>query len=129
MSGKSRFFIFALVGGFAGAVNIVARILFSLVIPYEIAIVLAFPIALTVAFLLNRAYVFRTGGNRAAQFGRFTIVNLAALAQVWLVSVSLARFVFPAFGGVWHGDILAHTIGVISPIATSYFAHKRFTFR
>ncbi len=119
---------FVAVSGLAAAVNIAARAGFSLVTSYEVAIALAFPIALTTAFVLNRMFVFRATGSRALQFGRFLAVNVAALLQVWIVSVALARIVFPAIGGVWHGEFLAHAIGVFSPVATSYLAHKRYTF-
>ena len=120
---------FLLVGGVAALVNILARMAFSLFMPYELAIVAAFPVALTVAFVLNRSYVFSaTDGGATGQYLRFTVVNLVALAPVWLVSVGLARWLFPSIGFSWHPDTVAHTIGVLSPVAASYIGHKSFTF-
>lgn len=128
--GSVRFGKFLAVGGLAAAVNVIARILFSEVAPYEIAVVLAFPIALTTAFLLNRLYVFEEAGDGASgQYARFTLVNLLALAQVWVISVGLARIVFPAIGWEWHAELIAHAVGVASPVITSYHLHRWFTFR
>jgi putative flippase GtrA len=59
---------------------------------------------------------------------RFALVNIAAIAQVWIVSVGLARFVFPAAGFTWHAETVAHVIGVAVPVFTSYVGHKRFSF-
>jgi len=128
--GLARFGGFLAVGLFAAVVNVAARAAFSLVVPYEAAIVLAFPVALTTAFLLNRRFVFPEAGSDArGQYLRFTLVNLAALAQVWLVSVALARFILPAIAWEWEPELVAHSIGVASPVLTSYYAHKWFTFR
>ena len=129
MSERQRLILFIGIGGFASLVNLVARILFDGFTSYEAAIVLAFPVALTTAFLLNRALVFDGGrGDWRGQYWRFLLVNLAALAQVFLISVALARLIFPAIGFGWHADTVAHAVGLISPIFTSYWAHKHFSF-
>lgn len=124
-----NFVAFVLVGGFAAAVNVAAGWLFHHVISYDVAIVLAYLVAMTTAFTLNRLLVFReAAGHAHHQFARFVLVNLLALAQVWGVSVLLARMVFPAVGFTWQAETVAHAIGVCSPIWTSYLAHKHFSF-
>jgi putative flippase GtrA len=60
---------------------------------------------------------------------KFATVNVVSFAQVWLVSVGLARLLFPALTFQWHADSVAHMIGVASPLLFSYYAHKHFTFR
>lgn len=123
------FLLFVLISGFAAAVNLVSRILIDLLTSYEVAIVLAFPIALTTAFLLNRLFVFKPASPAwRGQFVRFLFVNLAALAQVFIVSVLFARLIFPAVGMKFHADTVAHAIGLVSPIFTSYWMHKHFSF-
>jgi putative flippase GtrA len=123
------FVLFLLIGGFAAAVNFFARMLIEEVTSYEVAIVLAFPVALTTAFVLNRLLVFKPGGSAwTGQYGRFAVVNLLALVQVFVVSVGLARFILPALGVHWHAEDLAHAIGVCSPVLTSYWAHKHYSF-
>jgi putative flippase GtrA len=129
MKEPTRVFLFVAIGGFAALVNFVARILIDRTTSYEVAIVLAFPIALTTAFLLNRALVFDgRHGDWRTQFWRFLLVNLVALVQVFVVSVALARFAFPAIGFTWRAHTVAHAIGLASPILTSYWAHKYFSF-
>jgi putative flippase GtrA len=125
-----KFVLFVAVGGFATLVNFVARIIINHYTSFGVAIVLAFPIALATAFVLHRLYVFEPVANLPwqHQFVRFLIVNLVALAQVFLVSMVLANLVFPAIGMRFHPDTVAHGIGLISQIFTSFYAHKRFSF-
>lgn len=130
MRACKSFLLFVLIGGFSSAVNLVTRILIDRVTSYEVSIVLAFPVALTTAFLLNRTFVFEAVRDSwYEQFVRFLLVNLAALVQVFLISVLFARVIFPTAGMHIHPDTVAHAIGLLSPIVTSYWAHKHFSFR
>lgn len=127
--GRHSFFAFAIVGGLAAGLNVVSRWLLSFVVPFEVAIVLAFVVGLTTAFFLNRAFVFeRSGRSVASEAWRFLAVNLLALGQVWVIAVLLARWLFPAVNWTWHSELIAHTIAVLSPVVTSYYAHRLFTF-
>jgi len=129
MKESRRLALFVAVGGFAALVNFVARIMIDWATSYEVAIVFAYPIGMTTAFLLNRALVFDgKHGNWKGQYGRFLLVNLVALVQIFIVSVALARFLFPAIGFTWRAHTVAHAIGLASPILTSYWAHKNFSF-
>lgn len=120
---------FLLVGGSAALLNIGIRALFSYVVPFEIAVVLAFAVAMTFAFLMSRQFVFEPTERSAwGQYGRFFLVNIVALVQVWLVSVGLTYWLLPAIGWTFHPELLAHTIAVGSPVLTSYYAHRVFTF-
>lgn len=120
---------FAFVGVLAGAVNIAARYFIDFVTSYEVAVALAFPIALTVAFILNRRYVFNSADHRTGrQFVKFAVINLSALVQVWAISVGLVRFVFPLAGFTWHPELIGHGIGVASPVLTSYLFYKYWIF-
>jgi putative flippase GtrA len=126
---SSRFARFLVVGGTAAVLNIASRVLFSYVIPFEIAVVLAFPVGMTYAFLMSRLFVFEPSERSVrSQYGRFAVVNLVALAQVWLVSVGLTYWLFPAIGWTIRAELVAHSIAVCSPVLTSYYAHRVFTF-
>jgi putative flippase GtrA len=126
---RRRVVLFVLVGGIAAGVNIVSRIVFSLAVPYEVAIVLAYGCGMTTAYVLNRMLVFMPSGRRVShEYLRFALVNLVAAAQVWIVSVALARFAFPWVGFAWHAETVAHVIGIVVPAFTSYFGHKHFSF-
>ena len=120
---------FLLVGGAAALVNILSRIAFSLSMPYTAAIVIAYVCGMTTAYVLNKLFVFAPSGRAVhEEYLRFTIVNMVALAQVWLVSVGLAFYIFPWLGFNWHAETVAHVIGVAVPTVTSYFGHRHFSF-
>jgi putative flippase GtrA len=126
---RRRFILFVLAGGTAALVNILSRIALNWIMPYEVAIVVAYACGMTTAYVLNRNFVFEESGRGiASEYWRFTLVNLAAVAQVWLVSVGLARIVFPMIGFTWHAETVAHVVGVIVPVFTSYIGHKHFSF-
>ena len=136
--GARRFMAFLFTGGLAALVNILSRIGFEWALrqqglgpitSYEIAVVLAYLVGMTTAFSLAKMFVF-AGSGRALhiEYGRFALVNVAALVQVWLVSVVLARLVFPAAGLTWNAETIAHVVGVLSPVFISYHGHKRFSF-
>jgi putative flippase GtrA len=126
---RRRFVLFLIAGGVAAGVNILSRIALSWAMPYESAIVAAYLVGMTAAYLLNKAFVFDPSGRGVSgEYLRFALVNLIAVAQVWVVSVGLARVVFPALGFTWHSETVAHVIGVSVPIFTSYLGHKHFTF-
>jgi len=120
---------FVIVGAVAAIINVLARIAFNTFVPFEVAIALAFVVALTVAFTLNRRHIFEaTDGPLGTQYTKFAIVNLLALAQVWLISVGLAHHLFPAIGMTWQPETVAHAVGVVSPVVTSFLAYKHFVF-
>jgi putative flippase GtrA len=126
---RKRFVLFVLAGGTAALVNILSRIALNWVMPYEVAIIVAYLCGMTTAYLLNKYFVFAASGRGvASEYTRFALVNLAAVAQVWIVSVGLARLVFPAIGFAWHAETVAHVIGVAIPVFTSYLGHKHFSF-
>ncbi len=130
MRSFSPFIRFLITGGFAAAVNVLSRVALSQVVSFEVAVVLAYLVGMTTAYVLARLFVFeRSGQSVSSEYVRFTIVNIVALVQVWAVSVGLADWIFPPLGFRWHPELVAHVCGVISPVFTSYVGHKVFTFR
>jgi len=126
---KTEFLKFLLTGGLAALVNLASRYALNLVMPFEVAVAVAYMIGMATAYILARVFVFqRSDRSIGSEFGRFTLVNLVALALVWAISVGLARFVFPALAFTWHADDIAHLIGVLAPAVSSYFGHRLFTF-
>ncbi len=124
-----QFWAFLLTGGIAAGVNILSRYLLSRAMPYEAAIVVAYLIGMTTAWTLARLFVFqKSGRSRAEEYGRFALVNVAGVIQVFVISVGLADYLFPAVGFAWHPEDVAHVIGVAAPIFTSYLGHKHFSF-
>ncbi len=127
---NAQFARFLAVGGFAAAINFGSRILLSNWLPYAAAIVLAYCCGLVTAFVLNRRYVFTDATIRVHhQALWFVLVNIVALAQTLVVSLVLADFVLPWLHFAWHRAEVAHAVGVVTPVFTSYVGHKRLSFR
>ena len=96
---------------------------------YSVSIIASFLIAMTTGYLLMRFAVFeKSGRHPAGEYVRFGLVNLMALVQVWCVSMVFARYIFPLLIPGVRADTPAHIIGVLSPVVTSYYLHKYFTF-
>lgn len=132
LKGEARqFSTFVVVGAFAAGVNWTARIGFSAMgLSLTMAVVLAYLCGMATAYILSRYFVFeRTGNAVHGEIMRFVLVNLVAVAQVWLVTVGLDRWLFPRLGFNWYPAAVAHAIGVASPIVSSYFGHRFFTFK
>lgn len=126
----SPFFRFLLTGGFSAGVNVLSRMALTVFMPFEVAVIIAYLIAMTTAYVLARLFVFEKSGQSVrSEFVRFALVNVVALVQVWIVSIGLANWFFPLVGFDFYPELVAHTIGVISPVATSYYGHKLFTFK
>ena len=122
--------MFVLVGGAAAAANFGSRIIFSVIARFDIAVVLAFFVGLTTAFVLNRIFVFV--GERATSWRteavRFTIVNLFGLVLTLGVSLLFLHRVLPAIGITRAAEAIAHFAGIAATVVSSYFAHKFWTF-
>ncbi len=125
----NRFHRFLLVGGFAALVNFLARIALNQVMSFRWAVFVAYLIGMLTAYLLSRFFVFEPSGRHPAhELFWFSMVNIAAVAQVWLISVGLAEYLFPAIGFGFHPEAIAHAIGLAVPAVTSYFGHKTLSF-
>lgn len=121
--------IFVLTGGFAALVNVVTRFGLSTLVRYEIAVAVAYLCGMVFAFLLFRTFVFEQGKGWRGEAVRFTVVNIGSFGLVWVTSVGLARLVFPAIGFIWHAEDIAHLVGVSTPLVSSYYGHKHYSFR
>ena len=127
---SKNFLLFLLTGGFAAAVNWGSRIVYNIWMPYSAAIVVAYITGMITAFILAKLFVF-TESTRSTKHSAviFTLVNLVAVVQTWAVSVGLAYYVFPHFSMTWHPAELAHLVGVVVPVFTSYIGHKKWSFK
>lgn len=127
---SKQFAYFLVSGGIAAGLNWSSRFFFSEFFRFDVAVVLAFLVGLLSGFVLMRFFVFN-GLNKpiAPQAGKYVAVNLFALLQTLVISLVLARWALPSAGIVGHAEALAHLIGVIVPVVSSYFGHKFLTFR
>ena len=129
-SKRSEFIHFLIVGGFSAGVNFISRIGFSELVSYRYAVFFAYIIGMLTAFLLSKHYVFEKSGRSSKDELRdFTIVNIFAVIQVWLISVTLVEYFFPYLSFTFYPEEVAHLIGLGIPVISSYFGHKYFSFK
>ncbi len=125
-----QFIRFLFAGGIAAAANYGSRFVFGHWLSYGVSIVLAYLVGMTVAFVLMRQHVFTTAkGPVMPQIAKFALVNVLAVLQTLLISLLLARWVLPALGVTLHAEAIAHLVGVLVPVVTSYFGHRMLTFK
>ncbi|MBH1528454.1 putative flippase GtrA [Stenotrophomonas sp. AG209] len=124
-----QFLLFIICGGTAAAVNVGSRILFSLAVPFEVAVCLAYGLGMLTAFILNRVLVFK-GSDRpiGQQAAWFIAINAVSLLQTLAISVLLKRWLLPLLNWPLDIPLSAHLVGVAVPIFTAYLGHKHFTF-
>lgn len=127
---SSQFVRFVAVGGVAALVNFASRFFYSELMSFRLAVVAAYITGMITAFVLSKYFVFKPSGRHAAkEFVYFGIVNLVAAAQVWLISVGLAEYLFPAISFGFYPYAVAHLVGISVPVVTSYLGHKHLSFR
>ncbi len=102
-----QFLAFLVTGGVAALANFGSRIAFSHWMPFSAAVIAAYCVGMCTAFVL---------------------VNLLAVAQTWAVSMALLKWVLPALGVTDFAPEIAHAVGVVVPVFTSYLGHKRWSF-
>ncbi|MDR3375331.1 MAG: GtrA family protein [Ancalomicrobiaceae bacterium] len=125
----NEFLRFLVTGGTSAMLNLASRWLLSHVVRFEIAVAVAYLIGMITAYGLARLFVFQPSGRGwARELLRFTAVNVVSGSLVWLISVGLARLLFPNIGFTWHSEDVAHAIGLLAPAVLSYFGHRMYTF-
>ena len=125
-----QFVIFLVTGGLAAAVNFSSRILYNQWVDFSVAVVLAYLTGMVTAFVLARYFVF-TESSQSMQRSAlwFVVVNMVAVIQTWVISMLLAYYVLPRMGLTKFIPEIAHAVGVVVPVFTSYLGHKRFSFK
>jgi len=124
-----RFERFLAAGAIAAAANFGSRFVFSQWMRFELAVLCAFVVGLAVGFALMRNFVFDAAGKSCRrQLVWFVAINLLAAAQTFVISVVLARWALPTLGIHRYAEAMAHLVGVVTPIVSSYFGHRLFTF-
>jgi len=124
-----QFLGFLLTGGLAALVNFGSRILYNQWVDFSSAVVLAYLTGMVTAFILARTFVFTQSGQsvqRSAMF--FVMVNGVAVLQTWAISMAL-YYLLPMAGVTRWVPEIAHAVGVVVPVFTSYLGHKRFSFK
>jgi putative flippase GtrA len=125
-----QFAAFLLTGGIAAAVNFGSRIVYSHWLNFSAAVIAAYISGMFVAFILAKLFVFDAGRHGILKSAMlFTAVNVLGALQAWGVSIALADYVLPKLGIMQHRYELAHLVGIMVPVFTSYLGHKYWSFR
>ena len=125
-----QFLSFLLTGGFAAAVNFGSRIVYSNWLNFSSAVIVAYITGMITAFALAKLFVFTESQqpvHHSAAF--FVLVNMVAILQTWAISMGLAYYILPWLGVSLFVHEIAHAVGVVFPVFTSYIGHKRWSFR
>lgn len=125
-----QFLGFLVTGGLAAAVNFGSRIIYNQWVDFSVAVVLAYLTGMVTAFVLARYFVFTDSElsiQRSALW--FVVVNMVAVIQTWVISMLLAYYLLPRAGFTQFIPEIAHAVGVVVPVFTSYLGHKRFSFK
>ena len=124
---------FLLVGGFNTAVGFGLFVLFDLTVGHLVdglagrvagslaTLACAHVVAVLVAFVMYRRFVFRVTGHVWRDLLRFQ--------AVYLVSTGINAVVMPILVQLGVDRILAQLLFLIVSVAISYFGHKNFSFR
>lgn len=127
---SKQFMLFLMTGGIAAGINFCSRIIYNQWVDFSMAVVLAYITGMVSAFILAKIFVFtqHTQPIHHSIFF-FTLVNLAAVAQTWVISMGLAYYLLPLLGVTFFPLEIAHGIGISIPVFTSYLGHKYWSFR
>jgi putative flippase GtrA len=124
-----QFLGFLGVGASAAFINWSSRILFSLWMPFYIAIAFAYAIGMTVAFTLNSFFVFpNSARSRHQQASHFVFINLAFFPVVWIASILFNKAL--RWAGMVHGsEALSHGAALALPMAATFLFYKFIAFK
>lgn len=125
-----QFLTFLVTGGAAAAVNFGSRLIYNRWLDYSSSVIVAYITGMITAFILARLFVFKESEqsvHKSAMF--FVLVNLVAVLQTWVISMGLTYWALPAMGVTRWAPEIAHAVGIVVPVFTSYLGHKRWSFR
>lgn len=121
---------FLFCGGFAAAVNWVARIALSEAMSFEMAVVVAYAIGMAVGFVLYRTIVWPDHGTGLRQqVTGFLVVN-AISAVIVFATTMIVRFGLHAVTDATDvADAAAHAAGIAIGAGANFVGHRAVTFR
>jgi putative flippase GtrA len=120
---------FLLAGGLAALANFASRIALQPFVGFNPAVALAYLVGFSVAFVLNRAFVFPASGKPIRQeMTWFFVFNLIAFPVVLGASVVLRDYVFAPFLPAALAETAAHGCAILVPVVFNFAAHRLVTF-
>jgi putative flippase GtrA len=123
------FLKFLLAGGLAALANFASRLAVQPFVGFKGAVVAAFFVGLTVAYVLNRAFVFPASGKSVRrEVTWFFIFNLIAFPVILGGSVALRDHLFGRFLPESLAEAAAHGCAILIPVVFNFAAHRLVTF-
>ncbi|MEH3119163.1 MAG: GtrA family protein [Methylorubrum populi] len=123
---------FLIAGGSAAAINWLARILLSPVLPFGAALLAAYAVGMAAGFWLYRRFVFREAskGSVRGQLTLFLAVNAVGAGVVLAVSTLAIAGLDALRPGLTPSAIeaLAHGLGIAVGAVANYLGHRLLTF-
>jgi putative flippase GtrA len=125
-----QFARFIAVGGAALLIHWLSRFAFNEILDYGWAIVLAYGLSMSVAFILNKIYVFPSSRRSYAfEVTAFFSVNIAAFPFVWVAAYVLGEWVLARHLQPEISRAIAHGVAITLPVLVNFALHKLITFR
>jgi putative flippase GtrA len=125
-----QFLMFLMTGGTAAVVNFVTRLIYNQWMSFSSAVVLSYITGMITAFVLARLFVFKASTQTLSRSaGFFVLVNGLAIIQTWGISLLMAYYALPALGVQNNTLEIAHAVGIVVPVFTSFIGHKYWSFR
>jgi putative flippase GtrA len=125
-----QFFGFLITGGIAATVNFLSRIFYNQYVSFSSSVIFAYLTGMVTAFILARIFVFKDSTQSIKRSAiLFSLVNVLAIAQTWLISMGLNFYILPALGFENYVAEIASAVGIAFPVFTSYLGHKRWSFK
>ena len=128
---RSREFIyFILTGGVAALVNIISRFIFSIFFNFTLSILSSYFIAMILAYCLAKKFVFKKSKKPIiSSFAVFSLINLLAISQTLLISLISREYLSGKMINFQYVNLISHTLGVLTPVFTSFLGHKYLSFK
>lgn len=127
---SKQFVSFLITGGIAATVNFGSRIIYNSFVGFSAAVILAYLTGMVTAFVLAKFFVFTKSEQKLHHSAiLFTLVNVVAVIQTWLISMGLAYYLLPYLNVTSYVSEIAHAVGIVVPVFTSYIGHKRWSFQ
>lgn len=124
-----QFVLFLGVGSTAALLNWLSRILLSEWVSYSLAVIIAYGLGMTCAFILNRIYVFpKSKRPMNKQMRDFALTNFAFMPVVWLTAIILVEFI-PYIIITPYTEEIAHAIAIAVPMFATFLIYKFIAFK
>jgi putative flippase GtrA len=125
-----QFISFIIAGGLAAIVNFGSRFIYDDYMSFGNAVILAYMTGMMIAFTLSKFFVFKKSKHSVKrEILYFSLVNIVAVIQTYIISVSSVNYIFPSINFTFHSESIAHAVGIIFPVFTSFIGHKYFSFK